>query len=460
VSVALRLLALVFLAANTTVGCARDTARPNLLLVTVDTLRPDYLSCYGGKLDVGTRMCSLASEGTRFVWAFSTAPVTAPAVASVLTSTYPSQHGVTQHVRTALPDEITTIAEVLSEAGYSTGAFVSNPVLVRQRNLGQGFHVYDDRMSRRERNRPEFVERTAELTTEAALTWVKSAAPPWFLWVHYQDPHGPYDPPGAEPVSDDPAGRPLPVLDDQSGRGGIPAYQVLPGARTMSQYARRYVEEIRYLDRHFGDLLDAVDALGTRPAVLLTADHGEAFGEDGYYFAHGHSLGIDQIRVPLIWRPSEPTDPREYILPVSVLDAAPSLVRAAGLKLEDSFEGQPLQALGSEGSVPRTLFAEQGLRIAVIEGLDYYGRDRVPFQQPERDHMTRSLSYPLSARTARLSSDGLFPSYVSVGDSEVTAHLESTVRGFLEAARNHAEPKTADVPPEIREQLRALGYAD
>lgn len=85
-SVALRLVAGVLLLANVVFGCAQDSVRPNILLVTVDTLRPDYLSCYGGEPDIGTRICSLAEEGTRFVWAFSTAPVTAPAVASVLTA--------------------------------------------------------------------------------------------------------------------------------------------------------------------------------------------------------------------------------------------------------------------------------------------------------------------------------------------------------------------------------------
>jgi hypothetical protein len=167
-------------------------SRTSLLLITIDTLRADRLACYGGNPETGRELCRLANEGRRFIWAFATAPSTGPSVASILTSQYPVRHGVTQIQRTQLRDSALSVAELLSEAGYQTAAFVSNPVLGRHRNLGQGFDVYDDRMTRPERNRPLMVERTAADTTDAVLAWAREAArAPLFLWVHYQDPHGP-----------------------------------------------------------------------------------------------------------------------------------------------------------------------------------------------------------------------------------------------------------------------------
>ena len=106
---------------------------PNLLLVSIDTLRADGLACYGGEPDVGVAICGLAERGTRFEWAFATAPSTAPSVASILTGRYPSFHGVGESGLSTLRDEALTLAEVLQEAGYTAAAFVSNPVLTRSR---------------------------------------------------------------------------------------------------------------------------------------------------------------------------------------------------------------------------------------------------------------------------------------------------------------------------------------
>jgi len=272
------------LAAALLAGCSsapRDP-RPDLLLISIDTLRADRLACYGGGSDVGRALCRIFERGTRFVWAFSTAPSTAPSVASILTSRYPSQHGVSRFAVSFLAGEAVTLAEQLRGAGYTTAAFICNPVLDRARNLGQGFDVYDDRMTHRDPHLRQRTDREARAATEAALSWLRGAESPWFLWIHYQDPHGPYDPPEApEPSRDEEEGRALPVLRDNSGHGGIPAYQALPNLFTAAAYERRYLDEIRYLDAQLERLIAAVDARGRPVGILLTADHGEAFGEDG-----------------------------------------------------------------------------------------------------------------------------------------------------------------------------------
>jgi arylsulfatase A-like enzyme len=443
-------------------ACSGDVpapTRPNLLLVTVDTLRADRLACYGGEAGVGASICSLAERGTRFEWALSAAPYTAPSVASILTSRYPSDHRVTQSALSFLGTDFVTVAEVLQDAGYTTAAFVSNPVIDRTRNLGQGFSVWDQRMTRQERNRRGFAEREARATTDAALAWARvGAKEPWFLWVHFQDPHGPYEPPeGPERRGD--VGPTLPVLGDHSGYRGIPAYQALPGVEGTGSYERAYRDEIEYLDPHLQRLVDGLDALGRPLHVLLTSDHGEAFGEDEFWFAHGHSVGLDQIRVPLLWRPATPGSPRVVEAPVTLLDVAPTLVRLAGLDPPAEFAGRPLPL---EGEAPgeRTIFAEHEQRIAIVVGRAYYARDQRPVGEGERDRTSGGLRVVLPARTAHLGTGDAAGRYDTIGDDSPALDLDPLVEAHLAGRRGEASVHQEPVSDETRERLRALGYLD
>lgn len=439
-------------------ACGERPALPNLVLVTIDTLRPDRLACYGGPEHVGTGLCALGIRGTRFVWAFAPAPSTAPSIASILTSQYPSTHAVHQQASSILADDVLTVAELLSQAGYATAAFVSNPVLSRLRNLDQGFEIYDDRMTRSEPNR-RLKEREAAATTDDALAWARVSRSPWFLWVHYQDPHGPYDPPGSRPSPEQPAGDPLPRLQDHSGLHGIPRYQVLPGLQSAAAYEHQYVEEVRYVDLHVARLISGLDALGGPNAILITADHGEAFGEDDYFFAHGHSVGLDQIRVPLLVRvPGRDVSPRVSVQPVSTLDIAPTLLKLAQVPIPATFVGRalPLSA-GEEASLEagRAIFAEHPLRLAVISGDSYYARDRFALEGPVQDRISGGPLLPLPPRVARLGADGDPPSYRAAG----SASLEPLLSSF---AGSHPlrEVKDATLAPGDLERLQALGYLE
>ena len=443
-------------------GGARDDragVAPDLLLVTVDTLRADALACYGGEPDVGSVLCSVADRGVRYEWALSTAPSTAPSIASVLTSLYPSQHGVTQFAVSWLDEGVVSVAEVLSEAGYATGAIVSNPVLDESRQIGQGFESYDVRMTQSERNRPDLGEREAEATTDAALAWLKENRPwlfgtrrPLFLWVHYQDPHGPYTPPGFE-TSPDTGATALPILEDHSGKAGLPAYQVVEGVRSLEAYAGRYREEIRYLDRHVARLLAALPDAG----VLVTADHGEAFGEDGYYLAHGHSVGLELIRVPLLWRPPGGAAPSVVRIPVSGVDVAPTLLAAAGLTAPAPFRGRALPGPGHETTADRLLYAEHRARAAVVAGDLYYARDHEDLTEAPPDRVSGGRLEALPPRTARLRGPAL-PPYEATGPA-ASASLEGALRSHVESAG--ARPNQTGTTDQLtRDRLRALGYLE
>jgi arylsulfatase len=453
-------------------GCrAPERELPNLALITIDTLRPDRLACGGGAGDVGAAICRVAREGIRYRWSFSTAPSTAPSVASLLTSRYPAQHGVGESAVTQLAPGVETLAELLGAAGYRCGAVIANPVLAGERGFERGFDSFDAEMNRSEPNRPGYRERDARHATDAAIAWLGNGEGPWFLWVHYQDPHGPYEPPGAVPPVDAPTETPLRVLGDHSGRGGIPRYQKLGDARDPATYARRYVDEIRFLDFEIQRLFEKLAELDPGAGLLLTADHGEAFGEDGYWFAHGHALGFDQIRVPLFWRP--PAGMRwtaggvsDEV--VSGIDVAATLVEAAALQLPPGFEGRPLPRDSGElaenhtrrrGRRARAIFAEHRLRAALVIGSHYYARDREPFEGPVADPISGGWLFPIAARRAELVSEEATPAYFAAASAADDAALEALLADYLAepGARKSAE-KGGALSPETRAALAALGY--
>ncbi|MFB3110558.1 MAG: sulfatase, partial [Gemmatimonadales bacterium] len=176
----------------------------SLVLITVDTTRPDHLEPYGAENVETPRLQRLAREGIVMEKAYAVAPLTLPAHTSILTGLYPPQTGVRNNGTHFVPAELTTLTERLSEEGYRTGAFVSAAVLERRYGLDQGFEIYDDDLSKFRVRNPRIVpERPGEFTVEAARGWLDTleAEERFFLWVHFFDPHYAYNPP--PPYHDD-----------------------------------------------------------------------------------------------------------------------------------------------------------------------------------------------------------------------------------------------------------------
>ena len=322
---------------------------PPVLLLSCDTLRPDRLGVYGYPRETSPRLDALFAAGLVFDAAYSTAPMTQPSVSSLLTGRLPEHIGVERGNLRRLPPEVVTLAERLSAAGIPTAAVISNWVLREPRagrdvegGVAQGFAHFDDDMRSRELNREAF-ERAAPGTTDAALAWLERAdlERPFFLWVHYQDPHGPYTPPQglARRFAREPSGEaPLDAGRNVLGRGQLPSYQILGDERRPGVYRDLYDAEIKYFDRELGRLLDWLDERGVlaRALVIFTSDHGESLGEHDYWFCHGENVYREQVRVPLLVRP--PIDPdgtgtraRRVASAASLIDVAPTVLEAFGL---------------------------------------------------------------------------------------------------------------------------------
>jgi len=354
-------------AALAVLACGDGDARRDLLLVSVDTLRADRLGAYGSELGLTPHLDALALRGTVFTNAYSTASYTLPAVISLLTGHYPDALGIRANV-SVLRGDVPTLATLLSYRGWRTGAVVSNAILQKRVGIHPGFERYDDTFPEWEANR-SVPERTAGATTDAALAMLEELragkGAPVFLWVHYQDPHGPYEPPPgyrerylAAELGAAEAERRLPVDASERGEGGLPAYQQLEGRREVGFYRAGYHGEIRFVDEEIGRLLREVEERGLlrEPVVVFTADHGEGLGEGGYWFAHGEHLTDPIVRVPLVFAGPGVPEGRRRDDVVSLVDVPPTAMRLVGAGVpEEEAPGRQLFASGAESEESEVL---------------------------------------------------------------------------------------------------------
>jgi arylsulfatase A-like enzyme len=278
------------------VSCRRSApGLPNVILITVDTLRADRLGAYGNATARTTAIDGLARAGTVFTQAMTPMPRTTPALASLLTGLWPHHHGSREVGRSM--KRLPTLATVLAARGYQTLGVSANHSAGRSQNLDEGFARFVDRS--------ELPEERAERVSSRALKLMRVVSPqrPVFLWAHYVDPHFPYAPPSSWPIERRGDGSCQKLAAQYRSRPGRMHvnWQGLP-ASALADCQAMYDAEISYTDFAIGRLLEGLRGLGRlgHAIVVFTADHGENFGEDGLYYEHGPSLHDASVRVPLI----------------------------------------------------------------------------------------------------------------------------------------------------------------
>ncbi len=334
----LRRLGALTLAAGLLAACDGGAAS-HVLLITVDSLRADHLGAYGYARDTSPRMDALARDGTLFERALSSTNWTLPASAALLTGLADSLHGV-QDANRALAPGIPTLAEILRNAGFATGAVVSGPLLHPQFGLNRGFDDYlncmsylDDDFAPRpdtgpDLNRQSHADVTGPCVVRRAREWLAAhASGPAFLWLHFWDVHYDYQPPPGYAERFDPDYR---GELDASGFAHNPEIRPDMDPRDRTHLGALYDGEIAYTDERVGEVLDALDGLGlTRDTlVVLTADHGEAFFEHGHK-GHRNGLHAEEVRIPLILRgPGVPVGVRRPG-PAHLTDVAPTVLALA-----------------------------------------------------------------------------------------------------------------------------------
>jgi arylsulfatase A-like enzyme len=436
-------------------ACARGE-RPPVILITVDTLRPDHLGAYGYERPTSPAIDRLAREGTLFETAIAQAPWTLPSVASLVTSRLPTELGATG-VFSRLPAGAVALSHAFKSAGYRTAAVVSGDYLTTDRGFERGFDVF--------REIPEGGR--AQAVNEAVLALLATQGKgPLFLWVHYFDPHSDYDAP--QPWGGKFATAPVrPGIGTTSYLKRVMNGDAALDAADVEGLKALYDGEIGYVDSRLGALVGRLgrDGVLDRAVLAFGADHGEAFMEHGRVL-HVSSLYDELIRVPLVLRaPGRVPAGMRVKAMVRNLDIAPTLLDLAGLAPPPSFEGRTLLPLlegrdqGGRTAFSHTdmtshekLFAARmpNLNRALFDVLFMARTDRWKVVYSRRRSAYETFDLYADPRETR----NLHPS-TDADARALKEALDAWVRAVPESAPDAATPK---LPPGQIERLKALGY--
>jgi choline-sulfatase len=394
-----------------------------VIVISVDTLRADRLSCYGNRRFQTTAIDSIAKGGTLLQQAVSQVPLTLPSHVSLLTSTYPFSNGIEDNGQVLAPGA-TTLASVLRSIGYATGAFVGGFALDRRFGLDQGFDSYDSPfdLNRQEGIDPSDLKRPAEEVTKMAETWLDgNATRPFFLFLHFYDLHTPYQ---------------LPA--NARARFGVPGYDA----------------EVKYVNATLGHFLVYLRQKGIydKALIVFLSDHGESLGEHGEA-THGYFIYQSTLHVPLLFHFPEGAGPLRATVtaPISLLDVAPTVLDFLGIAMPAPFQGKSRLELfrtqvaiaGGAEVYSESLYAHNHYRCSPLRSVREGQYKYIEAPKPEL--------YDLDHDPGELTN--LYRSQQSIGLS-----MRRKLSTLL-AAQPKTRPSSATaLSPRVVEQLRALGY--
>jgi arylsulfatase A-like enzyme len=317
------------------VGCGWfESTPPDVILITIDTLRADHVQALNPDAPVKTpNISSIATDGVVFTQAFSPISVTAPAFASVMTGLEPGRHGLLMNLFRGgdpLQPGIETLAERFSMAGYKTGAFVSGYTLRSDVGLRQGFDVY---------NALPTQNRQGMKTAQVLKAWLGVQQAPTFTWFHSYDPHGPVHRWITSADSE------VDWVRDPEQLSHFPQYQRIDDITDVRLYQELYGRGVEYADRGVGSIIDMLKSTDRyeNSLVIVLSDHGETFDERELWFDHGYSTHAEQLHVPMIIKyPRNRSAGTKDERLVSLLDVAPTVLDVAGLPALTDIDGKSL----------------------------------------------------------------------------------------------------------------------
>ena len=406
---------------------AQATTKPawNVVLITIDTLRADHVGCYGYTKIKTPNIDGLARDGTRFERAFAVVPVTLPSHTTMLTGTYPMLSGMHDFSANKLSPSQPTLASVLKQSGYTTGAVIASAVLDSRFGLNQGFDFYYDHFdfSRLNEANLDEMERPGNLVADIALDWLgKNSQKKFFLWMHLYDPHFPYNPP--EPYKHEYAAQP-------------------------------YDGEIAFADEQVGRLVRYLKEKGTyqNTVIVLAGDHGEGLGEHGEK-THGFFIYNATMHVPLIMRAPGGAG-RTVADPVSLVDLMPTVLAAVGVESPAQVQGKSLLARvrGGDGSTAdrdRSAYQETFLPRIHFNWSELRGAENAKYHFIDAP---KPELYDIATDPGEL--HNLLGEKKAVAEG-MRAKLVAMIREYS-AGKELAEKTGLD--PALIERLKSLGYA-
>lgn len=469
------LLALMIVASVACGGGPEEPLAQNLVIISVDTLRADHMSLYGYPRDTTPNINAFAQRATTFDRAIAPWPKTAPSMVSMFSGRYPHATGVMFASRGLYVDQQQLmLAEIAKQHGAATAAVVSNAVLGSSTNFNQGFDRYVETYQE-ESPYGEDRQNRADSVTLHSRFLLRDLAPqgPFFLWVHYVDPHTRYDPPAefAEPYFNDEHYDATELRlneDDQNFHGGVAGkyWRQNGGRAEAGWYEANYDGEIAFADAMIGELFAEMESLGLldNTVVMLTADHGESLGEHQYFYEHGwfpyHACGW----IPwVVYWPDNPTPGKRVAYPSGLLNLVPTVLEMMGWEIPaDIFHGQSV--------LPVMLGEAEYTERYVIEEAGEGGLRREQFLRSIQDEQWKLVRVP-SQRYRDMMQGVEFELYDVLADPmettnvadrhpEIVQRLRFALEDVMDATGPVAPPpgQAPRYTDEQIRQLRALGY--
>ena len=432
------------------VGC--QAAPPHsVVLIVVDTLRADHLGVYGYDRPTSPNLDAWAEDGAVFEHAFSTSPWTLPSFGTMFTGQLPSRHLAGTFVRGAdgrppnrsqfgqLDTSLPTLAEAASAAGFATAAVINNAFLGPRFGVDRGFDTYDFSAAGNKQLR------RADVVVDRAIAWLRGRDDaPFFLVIHFFDPHMDYDPPEATRGQ----------FSSALPQTGLPRVteQIRAALRRGDVFDRDYLvalydEEILFVDRHLGRLFESLDAdgLSDEAVVLLTSDHGEELFDHGG-FEHGHTAYNELLRVPLIMR-GPGIQPARHDLPVSLRDLFPTLLAVFGQAVPTGTPGRSLWSVLDGGELPdRPAYAER-----TLYGAEHQAIIDWPYKLIRRADSDEIRLFDLSADLGERHD-------LAASHPEDADRLRGLLEATLAAASGPRAADEVDMDEATLKALRSLGY--
>jgi len=404
--------------------CAQQDAPPNVLVITIDTLRADHLGCYGYDKIRTPNIDSLARDGARFERAYTPVPITLPSHTVIFTGTFPTASGIHDFSANRLSAQTITLAALLKDRSYTTGAVVASAVLDSRFGLNRGFDFYYDHFdfNRLQESNLDEMERPANVVTDLALDWLRqNAGKRFFFWLHLYDPHYPYVP---------------------------------PAPYNMEYRANPYDGEIAFADAQLGRVLQFLKTKGLydRTIIVLSGDHGEGLGEHGEK-THGFFIYNSTLHVPLVVH-APGLRPRIVSAPVSTADVMPTLLeelkmpvpsQVQGLSFVKLMEGKESDPATSRGIYGETFLPRLHFNWSELRGFRFSRYKFIEAPEPEL--------YDLEKDPGEL--QNLYPN-----KKAVASEMRRKLTDFIQAntpKKEQAESMPLD--PALMERLAALGYA-
>jgi arylsulfatase A-like enzyme/predicted Zn-dependent protease len=391
--------------------------RPDILLITIDTLRADHVGVYGAAGGATPALDALAARGVRFERTDTAVPLTGPSHATILTGQYPPAHGVRGNVVFTLGSRYPTAATRLKKLGYATAAFVGAYPVAAAFGFAQGFDTFDESFHESGAGE-QGAERRANEVSDAALRWLADAPHPYFAWLHYYDPHAPYDPP--EPF--------------------------------RSRFANSpYDGEIAFTDQQVARVLDALHASGgaANTVVTVLGDHGEGLGDHGEQ-THGVLIYQSTMHVPfMIAGPGVPSG-RVVRAPVATIDVLPTLLAFAVAAADRDLPGRDLRPAADGRSIvddpfySESLFGRLNMHWATLRGWTSGDFKLIEGPTPELYDLTRD--------------PGERTNLASIDPQRTERMRDQLQRALARIAPGGDRAQTNPITAEQEQRLRSLGY--